>query len=159
MRRLFTFIAFIVMFLNCTSILAYDISFNGIHYNITSSEDKTVEVASYSDCSGNVVIPHEVSLNGSIYIVTGIGYGAFYGCSSLKDLDLSGFNTSNVTDMSEMFHNCSNLNEITFGEYFKTNNVTTINSMFNGCSKLTSLDVSGFDTSKVINMGYMFLRL
>ena len=30
--------------------------------------------------------------------------------------------------------------------------------MFNGCSSLQSLDVSGFDTSKVKSMSYMFLN-
>lgn len=28
--------------------------------------------------------------------------------------------------------------------------------MFNGCSSLKELDVSGFDTSKTVNMGNMF---
>ena len=33
--------------------------------------------------------------------------GMFYGCSSLKELNLSNFNTNNVTDMYKMFHGCS----------------------------------------------------
>ena len=33
----------------------------------------------------------------------------FYGCSSLKQLDLSNFITSNVKDMSYMFYNCLSL--------------------------------------------------
>ena len=32
----------------------------------------------------------------------------FYGCSSLKELNLSNFNTNNVTDMKYMFDGCSN---------------------------------------------------
>ena len=32
----------------------------------------------------------------------------FYGCSSLKELNLSTFNTDNVTYMGYMFHGCSN---------------------------------------------------
>ena len=31
----------------------------------------------------------------------------FYECSSLKELNLSNFNTVNVTDMSYMFYICS----------------------------------------------------
>ena len=31
----------------------------------------------------------------------------FWGCSSLKELNLSNFNTNNVTDMSYMFSRCS----------------------------------------------------
>ena len=33
--------------------------------------------------------------------------GMFYGCSSLKELNLSNFNTNNVTDMECMFYGCS----------------------------------------------------
>ena len=33
-------------------------------------------------------------------------------CSSLNSIDLSNFNTNNVTDMSDMFHGCSSLNSI-----------------------------------------------
>ena len=39
---------------------------------------------------------------------------------------------------------------------FDTSNVTTMTGMFNSCSNLTSLDVSGFDTAKVTNMSSMF---
>ena len=31
----------------------------------------------------------------------------FSGCSSLKELNLSNFNTNNVTDMTDMFYECS----------------------------------------------------
>ena len=31
----------------------------------------------------------------------------FYGCSSLKELNLNNFNTNNVTDMRGMFKGCS----------------------------------------------------
>ena len=31
----------------------------------------------------------------------------FYGCSSLKELNLSNFNTNNVTNMNSMFSRCS----------------------------------------------------
>ena len=33
----------------------------------------------------------------------------FYECSSLKSIDLSSFNTTNVTNMNSMFYNCSSL--------------------------------------------------
>ena len=33
----------------------------------------------------------------------------FYGCKSLKLIDLSNFNTNNVTDMSDMFSYCESL--------------------------------------------------
>ena len=39
---------------------------------------------------------------------------------------------------------------------FDTNNVTNMSFMFEGCTGLTSLDVSKFDTSNVTNMSSMF---
>ena len=39
---------------------------------------------------------------------------------------------------------------------FDTSNVTNMNYMFSGCSSLQSLDLSNFDTSNVTNMGSMF---
>ena len=35
--------------------------------------------------------------------------GMFYKCSSLTNINLSNFNTQNVTDMSGMFDGCSSL--------------------------------------------------
>ena len=79
----------------------------------------------------------------------------FGSCSSLTSLNLSSFNTSNVTDMSSMFRNCSSLTNLDVGS-FDTSNVTDMTSMFSGCSCLTSLDLSGFDTRNVTDIGSMF---
>ena len=79
----------------------------------------------------------------------------FYGCSSLASLDLSGLDTSDVTDMSGMFYGCSSLTSLDLSA-FDTSKVEDMDWMFYGCSSLTSLDVSGFDTSKVKDMSHMF---
>ena len=52
-------------------------------------------------------------------------------CSSLEKLDLSNFNTSNVTDMSSMFQNCSALKKLDLS-CFNTNNVKEMKTMFYG---------------------------
>ena len=49
----------------------------------------------------------------------------FYGCSSLKELNLNNFNTNNVTDMRDMFSGCRSLKELNLNN-FNTNNVTYI---------------------------------
>ena len=79
----------------------------------------------------------------------------FRGCSSLKSLNLSGFNTSNVTDMSEMFCSCSNLTELDVSG-LDTSNVTDMNGMFLGCSGLKKLNLGSINTSAVTDMGAMF---
>ena len=64
-------------------------------------------------------------------------------------------NTSQVTNMSNMFYSCQNLTSLDVSN-FDTSNVTNMSGMFSGCSGLTSLDVSNFDTSNVTNMSGMF---
>jgi surface protein len=57
----------------------------------------------------------------------------FRGCRNLKELDVSNWDTSNVTTMESMFD----------GRYYRY------------CG-LTNLDVSNWDTSNVTNMEDMF---
>ena len=79
----------------------------------------------------------------------------FLSCFSLKSLDLSNFNTSNVTNMNSMFFNCSGLTSLDLGN-FNTSKVTDMSSMFQSCDSLKSIDVSNFDTSQVTDMNSMF---
>ena len=58
----------------------------------------------------------------------------FFGCSSLRKLDLSNFNTNKVTNMSQMFYGCSSLEELNISN-FNTNNVNDFYKMFDKCSK------------------------
>ena len=81
--------------------------------------------------------------------------GMFYECHSLTNLDLSGFDTSNVTDMSGMFYNCICLKNLDLSS-FDTSNVTDMYGMFYSCYWLTNLDLSDFDTSNVTDMSRMF---
>ncbi|EOB3456962.1 BspA family leucine-rich repeat surface protein [Enterococcus hirae] len=80
----------------------------------------------------------------------------FRGMNSITSLDLSGFDTSNVTNMKWMFG--GGLSSVTSLDLsgFDTSNVTDMYAMFYDMSNLTSLDLSNFDTSKVTDMSYMF---
>ena len=79
----------------------------------------------------------------------------FYRCSGLTSLDVSHFNTQNVTDMYGMFYRCSGLTSLDVS-HFNTQNVTNMGEMFSGCSGLTSLDLSHFNTQNVTKMSGMF---
>ena len=57
--------------------------------------------------------------------------------------------------MSAMFRESNNLTNLDVS-HFDTSNVTNMYGMFSGCQNLTNLDVSGFDTSNVRNMSNMF---
>ena len=62
--------------------------------------------------------------------------GMFYGCEGLPTLDLSGWNTSAVTNMSYMFSSFTDLTTIYVGEEWSTENVTDSDNMFEGCTNL-----------------------
>ena len=57
----------------------------------------------------------------------------FSGCSSIEEINLSNFNTNNVTNMCCMFYDCTSLKELNIN-YFNYNNETYMKSMFSGCS-------------------------
>ena len=79
----------------------------------------------------------------------------FDGMRNLTTLDLSNFDTSQVTNMSWMFANMRSLTTLNLSN-FDTSNVKLMYSMFRGMSSLISLDLSSFDTSKVRDMQNMF---
>ena len=79
----------------------------------------------------------------------------FSGMSRLTTLNLSNFDTSQVTYMGGMFDYMFNLTTINLSS-FDTSQVTYMGEMFRGMSKLTTLDLSNFDTSKVTDMTEMF---
>lgn len=64
----------------------------------------------------------------------------FEGCKSLTSLNISGFDTSQVTDMHFMFSDCHSLASLDLS-HFDTATVTDMRYMFRNCSSLTSLDV------------------
>ena len=82
----------------------------------------------------------------------------FNRCSSLTNLDVSHFDTSNVTSMSSMFSGCRGLTNLDVSN-FDTSKVTNMHSMFSGCSRLASLDMRNADFSSVTSYNYMFLSV
>ena len=88
-------------------------------------------------------------------------YCMFYGCSSLETLDLSNFNTEQVTNTSpnygmlQMFYNCSSLESLDLSN-FNTSLLNRMDNMFKGCSSLESINLSSFNTEQVIYMANMF---
>ena len=96
----------------------------------------------------------EIKILGSGNNLADIEY-MFYNCKSLKKLNLSNLNTSNVTNMGGMFKGCKNLKELDLST-FNTNNVKYMYGMFSGCSSLNKLNLSNFNTNNVTNMQNMF---
>ena len=105
----------------------------------------------FEDC-----LYEEIDLsNFNINLVNDISY-MFRGCVELKYLNLRNIDSTKVTNMKSMFHECLNLKIIDGLNAINTNNVNDMSTMFHLCISLEVLDLSGFDTSKVISMEGMF---
>ena len=80
----------------------------------------------------------------------------FEGCSSLKSLDLSTFDTSNVGSFINLFANCSSLESLDLSS-FNTSNSTHMGTMFSGCYSLYEVKLSNsFTMDSVTNSTLMF---
>ncbi|MBR5640346.1 MAG: leucine-rich repeat protein [Muribaculaceae bacterium] len=117
---------------------AYDFMVNGLCYNI-NSDGTSVTVArqnssspSYSNLSGDLVIPENVTYNGIIFSVTSIGASALSSCTGLTSVTIP----NSVTSIGQAaFICCSSLTSVTI-----PNHVTLIGeNAFNGCIGLTSV--------------------
>ena len=60
-----------------------------------------------------------------------------------------------LKDNSYMFYRCNNITDLELSS-FDTKNVTNMTGIFAGCKNLTDLDLSSFNTENVTNMSYMF---
>ena len=105
------------MFSSCPSLKSLDISSfdlsntqSGSYYSLTSM---------FNGCKNlkTLKLPNSVSFNKTdIYL-----NDMFYDCSSLESLDLTGWDTTNVTGMDYMLHNCYSLKNLTLGENWASN--------------------------------------
>lgn len=147
------FILFIAIFIHCLVAYSYDFEVDGIHYTITSFEDKTVAVDdSDSILSGIIEIPSSVIYSNKSFTVksinnwksknvsqlllpntiTSIAQYAFCS-SSIENL----FIPDNVTEIGKCaFKNCKELYSIRISK-----NVHFLNEyLFQGCSKLSQIE-------------------
>ena len=81
--------------------------------------------------------------------------GMFCNLNNITKIDLSKFDSSEVTEMIGMFYNCDSLTSLKLDK-FKTKSVNNMRRIFEGCNKLTSLNLSSFDTSSVTDMTGFF---
>lgn len=79
----------------------------------------------------------------------------FSHCELLTSIDVSKWNTSKVTNMEGMFVDCNLLASVDVNKW-NTSKVTDMASMFSGCGTLRSIDVSKWNTSNVTDISGMF---
>ena len=128
---------------------------------IYMKEDKFAYRTSYQVCQGiryiNNLYPKVVKIDLSGFdtsLMTNMD-NMFIGLPKLTELNLNGFDTSNVTSMINMFSNLSSLESLDLGS-FNTGNVTNMSGMFAGNFEMNELNISSFDTRNVTNMSGMF---
>ena len=148
-------------------VLVLNLGTTGLHFNVLSSKDKTLEVTSIAPnavtgmeyyYTGNQAIPSTVNVRGEDYRVVSIGENAFEHSQGLTSVSIpnsvtkisqyafyacSGLTSiilpdSVATIETAAFHSCSNLETIEFGKQ-----LTTLGSnILNSCSNLTSVKVN-----------------
>ena len=75
--------------------------------------------------------------------------GMFARCMKIKELDLSNFNTTNVTNMYSMFHNTRNLKIIYVFDKFVTTDVTMSSHMFGEDINLVGGNGTTYDNNHI----------
>ena len=125
------------------------------------NEDSECEIKLWADPNTESVYyytePEKVYLNTDSSKMFYSGYGSEK-IQKFLELDLSNFNTSQVTSMYSMFLDMFYLTTLNLSS-FDTSNVTNMSYMFYGMSNLTTLDLSSFNTSKVIDMSGIFFYI
>ena len=79
----------------------------------------------------------------------------FYGWRNLTDIkNIENLYTDKCESIESMFDLCTSLKEINL-KYFDTSNVTNMSGIFFGCSSLKYLDLTSFDISNSKDCSYM----
>ncbi len=98
MKKLFILIT---LLLGINTVWGHDAEVDGIFYNL-NTEDKTANVTFQGDSydsykneySGDVVIPENVTVDGTVYSVTSLGDDCFIGCWDLTSITIPNSVTS-----------------------------------------------------------------
>ena len=112
----------------------------------TTPPDPSITITHYLDTGTNVPVWYDTTDSCIKYYAAGYtdgtsklylrpdSNGMFNGSWKFKVLDLTPFDTSRVTDMSNMFKGCSNLETVYVSSAFTTGAVNTSTDMFANCS-------------------------
>jgi surface protein len=125
-------------------------TFNGLEVTaIDRTIDTLDDLAAYKTVATSLVCEDETTFPvASMYLW-------LYNWTALTTVDLSLLDTSEVTNMQQLFYCCRNIASFNL-DGWDTSNVTNMSYMFMYCDAVTELDLSSFSTPKVTTMRQMF---
>lgn len=116
-------------------------------YVIADSDDPNQKIIANSDCSRMFYGWYRCALDLSNFDTSKVTdmSNMFCNCQYVTSLDLSGFDTSNVTNMNRMFRGMTHVQTIYASENFVTDQVTDSFEMFSNCYNLVGEKGTAYD--------------
>lgn len=109
----------------------------------------------YNNSSPNQTTLKEINMSGwQLDLVTDLSR-LFQSLIKLESINLSNFSAKNAISMSEIFHNCSSLKNLNLSS-FAIEKVVNMDDAFSDLDSLERIDLSGLNTSSVKSMHQMF---
>ena len=116
--------------------------------DVTMTAKTNTQKFNFNDCFSGCINLKKVTLNMKADSATGM----FYDCRSFTG-NLTGLDTSEVTNFSNMFENCINL---TLMPPIDTSSATSMYRMFGACEKLQTMEIATYNYSHVQDFAQMF---
>ena len=126
------------------------------HWKIPSTGFKFGYNSNISNCTGLTSLDLSTWDTSNVTDMSDMLSYIFTSSAISHSLNVSNWDTSNVTDMSDMFRSNEGLTSIIGLNTWDTSNVTDMSYMFGWCYKLKSVDLSNCNISNVTNMHDMF---
>ncbi len=124
--------------------LSNEVIIDGINYQLDFQTMTATVISGGKDYSGEIVVPSQLTYNGSVYSVTEIDGFAFYKCSGISSLTIP----STVKSIgSSAIEDCTSLSSLILSEGLESIG----GSAFEGCSGLKTLTIPSTVKSILLN--------
>ncbi len=124
------------------------------YWDVSNAKDGSVIAYAEDDGRGNGT--YKITIGGQGGVIGSTGSSLFSGFYYVETIDLTYFDTSQITSYSSMFYRCNRLTSIVALDKFDTSKATNMHAMFYDCYALKGLNLSNFDTRNVTDMSSMF---
>lgn len=127
----------------------YNISSTGPYWSVVLSDKTSIDAVTEVPCTYINEVPitsmSPMFYNSKASTIDVSGFDT----TNITSIDLSNFNTSNVTNMNSMIYGCQKLKTIYVGNNFTTDKITSSTSMFNYAFSLVGGAGTKYDSNHV----------